>query len=413
MDNENNQLQNENENEIQKNNQNDIQIHTKKQPKRLAKRIGATVGVGVLSSMLTLGVVFNTDLLPNAAAQPQTEENGEKRVIPPVKQTASNENGSSLTDMIEQASSAIVGVVNYKGGADPFMQGSEQQESGTGSGVIYKIENSHAYIVTNNHVIEDAQKIDIVLENGERTSAELIGRDALTDLAVLKIDAEHATYALPFGDSDELRAGDPAVAIGNPLGLGFSGTVTKGIVSAKNRSINVNTSAGEWALDVIQTDAAINPGNSGGALLNSNGEVIGINSLKISKDGVEGIGFAIPSNDVLPLVEEMVQNGEIERPHLGISMVDLQQAPAQYKQYLPESVENGVIIANVDPQSAAGQAGLQPEDIITEMNGKPINNINELRKILYTESIIGEEISLTVFRGNEKQTLTLKLTPKA
>lgn len=380
-----------------------------RQNKGIAKRVATTIGAGVLGSALTLGVVFNTDLLSEASSQAQAP--AEQSVNYPVTQTASNET-VSLTDMIEQASSAIVGVVNYQNGGNPFMQEGESKESGTGSGVIYKIEGDYAYIVTNNHVIEGAQKIDVALENGEKVAAELIGQDALTDLAVLKIDAKYADYALPFGDSEALRTGDSVVAIGNPLGLDFSGTVTKGIVSAKNRSINVNTSAGEWALDVIQTDAAINPGNSGGALLNSDGEVIGINSLKIATNGVEGIGFAIPSNDVMPLVEEMVKNGKVERPYLGISMANLNEIAPQYTQALPKSIEGGVIIANVASNSAASVAGLQSEDIITEINGKTIQNATELRKILYTELKIGDEVTLTVYRGAEKQNLTLTLTGK-
>ena len=154
----------------------------------------------------------------------------------------------------------------------------------------------------------------------------------MTDLAVLKIDEKYADEVLEFGDSDKLRAGEQVVAIGNPLGLDFSRTVTQGIVSAVNRSINVNTSAGQWDLNVIQTDAAINPGNSGGALLTIDGKVIGINSLKISRNGVEGLGFAIPSNDAVPLIEEMMKNGKIERPYMGISMAELEQIPRMYVQ---------------------------------------------------------------------------------
>lgn len=383
--------------------------HTPKKQRGIAKRFATTAGAGLLGSMLTLGVVFNTDLLPEKA--PQAQSPAETTTNLPVKPVTSNSE-LTLSDMIEQSSSAIVGVVKYQQDGNPFMQGGEGQESGTGSGVIYKIEGDYAYVVTNNHVIENAQKIEVSLDNGEMVPAELIGQDALSDLAVLKIDAKYADNALPFGDSDALRAGDPVVAIGNPLGLDFSGTVTKGIVSAKERSVNVNTSAGEWALNVIQTDAAINPGNSGGALLNSAGEVIGINSLKIAKDGVEGIGFAIPSNDVIPLVEEMVKNGKIERPYLGISMVDLAQVSAQYKQFLPEQVAGGVIIANVDPNSAAGQAGIQSEDVITEINGTPIENAQALKRILYTDLKIGDEVTFTVYRGAEKQTITVSLTTK-
>lgn len=382
--------------------------HTTKKEKGFGKRIATTVGAGVLGSVLTLGVVFNTNLLPEATSNAKTPV--EQTTNYPVQQTAAND--LSLTDMIEKASSAIVGVVNYQNGGSPFMQEVESRESGTGSGVIYKVEDDYAYIITNNHVIEDAQKLEVSLENGEKVAAELVGQDALTDLAVLKIDAKHAEYALPFGDSDALRSGDSVVAIGNPLGLDFSGTVTKGIISAKNRSINVNTSAGEWALNVIQTDAAINPGNSGGALLNSAGEVIGINSLKIAKDGVEGIGFAIPSNDVIPLAEEMMKSGKIERPYLGVSMVDLDQISAQYTQFLPDNIDGGVIIANVDPNAAASQAGIQSEDIVTEINGTPIENAQALKRILYTELKIGDQAEFTIYRGTEKQTVSFTLSAK-
>lgn len=380
-----------------------------KQRNSVTKRILTTAGAGIVGSMLTLGVVFNTDILPEAALQTDTSVESPANVT--TTPTSAGKN-TVLADMVEQASGAIVGVVNYQNIGNRFTEDVKSVEQGAGSGVIYKIDGDEAYIVTNNHVIEGAQKIDVVLENDETTTAELIGQDALTDLAVLKIDAKHVKNALTFGDSDTLRAGDPVTAIGNPLGLDFSGSVTQGIVSAKNRSINVETSAGEWALDVIQTDAAINPGNSGGALLNSSGEVIGINSLKISQGGVEGLGFAIPSNDVVPLIEEMEASGKIERPYIGIGMASLSEVPAEFVQQLPESVQGGVIIANVDPNSAAAQAGLEKEDIITEINGNAIQNVTALRKILYTDLKIGDKVEFTVYRGAEKQTVTLTLTKK-
>src|SRR5690606_21188612 len=193
----------------------------------------------------------------------------------------------TLAVMIEDASKAIVGVVNYQNKFNRFSPISENIEAGTGSGVIIKKDGKHAFIVTDNHVIEGAGKIEVSIDNGEKLTAELVGADALTGLGVLKICCRKVGAVLEFGDSDLLRAGDTVVAIGNPLGLEFSRTVTKGIVSAAERTINVSTSAGQWDLDVIQTDAAINPGNSGGALINSSGQLVGINSLKISSNGVE------------------------------------------------------------------------------------------------------------------------------
>src|SRR5699024_5899372 len=278
--------------------------------------------------------------------------------------------------------------------------------------VVYKIDGDVAYIVTNNHVIEGAQKVEVSLENGDLVKASVVGSDALTDLAVLKIDAKHVNYAIPFANSDALKKGERVVAIGSPLGLEFSGTATEGILSAVNRTISVDTSAGEWALDVLQTDAAINPGNSGGALVNYAGELIGINSLKIAQGGVEGIGFAIPSNDVIPLVDEMIQNGTVERPYLGIQMASISDVPGEYVQDLHEKVTGGIILADVEQNAPADKAGLQAEDVITEINGKAIQNATDFRKALYTDAKIGDNITLTVYRGTKELQKTLKLTPK-
>lgn len=379
------------------------------QRKKRSYRFLSTIGAGVIGSMLTLGVVANTNFISIPEKEPAPITTNVDAPSPHVKQVSTQEN-SSLSDMIEQASSGIVGIVNYQNIGNRFAQGSESVKNGTGSGVIYKVEGDLAYIVTNNHVIEGAEKIEVSLESGETTAAELVGKDALTDLAVLTIDAKYADTVLEFGDSDKLRAGDQVIAIGNPLGLEFSGTVTQGIVSAVDRAITVDTSAGTWELNVIQTDAAINPGNSGGALLNTAGQVIGINSLKIAKGGVEGLGFAIPSNEVRPLVEEMTNHGQVERPYIGIGLADLAQVAPMYVQHLPESVEGGVMVASIDPESAAAKAGLQVEDVITAINGTNINNPTELRKFLYSELKVGDKASFTVYRGADEKTIEVTLT---
>ena len=362
--------------------------------------------------MLTLAVVVNTDLIQ--AVSPESTPVTENATAYTVQQTA-NKTVNSLSDMVESASSAIVGIVTYQTPGNRFVQNAEAVQRGSGSGVVYKIDGDKAYIVTNNHVIEGAERLEVSLESGEKTAAELVGKDALSDLAVLTIDAKHADAVLEFGDSDKLRAGDEVVAIGNPLGLDFSGTVTQGIVSAVNRSINVNTSAGEWEMNVIQTDAAINPGNSGGALLDTTGQVIGINSLKIAENGVEGLGFAIPSNEVIPLIEEMEAHGKIERPYIGIGLANLDQVPSSYLQGLPLDVKGGVMIASIDPKSAAAKAGLQTEDIITAINEKTINNATELRKFLYTELKVGDTATFTIYRGADRKKIEVSLgnTPSA
>ena len=374
------------------------------------KRFISTVAAGMLGSALTLGVVANTDILQAKTQQEKTANVTENSsTTPNFVQTSANAQ-TSLSDMVEYASKGIVGVSNLKNNGNRFAGSSELSEFGTGSGVIYKIEGEDAYIVTNNHVIEGAGKIEVTLHSGEKETAELIGSDALTDLAVLKINGKHVDTALEFGDSEKMRAGDPVVAIGNPLSLDFSGTVTQGIISAPSRSIDVKTTAGNWEMDVLQTDAAINPGNSGGALLSTDGKVIGINSLKIAENGVEGLGFAIPSNDVVPLLEEMMKNGKIERPYIGVGLADLADVPPTYVQHLPQEVKGGVMIMSVDPTSAAGKAGLKEQDVITAINGTDINNAMELRKFLYSELSIGDKATLTIYTGSEKRSVELSLT---
>ncbi|MEZ7171963.1 S1C family serine protease [Sporosarcina sp. OR05] len=374
-----------------------------------ATRFLSTVGAGVLGSSLTLGVVANTDLLQTSTKQ----EEGVASVNTPqpnVTQTSANQSITNLSDMVEHASKAIVGVSNFKNAGNRFAGDASLAEFGTGSGVIYQIGDEHAYIVTNNHVIEGSNKIEVTLHDGEKVQAELIGSDALTDLAVLKIPNKGVDTALEFGDSDKLRAGDSVVAIGNPLSLDFSGTVTQGIISAPARSIDVKTTAGNWEMNVIQTDAAINPGNSGGALINADGKLIGINSLKIAENGIEGLGFAIPSNDVIPLVEEMMENGKIERPYIGIGLADLAEIPYMYVENLPEEVKGGVMVTNVDPSSAAGKAGLKQQDVITAINGETINNSMELRKLLYSKLSVGDKATFTVYTDGKKRSVELTLT---
>lgn len=375
-----------------------------------------TVGAGIIGSVLTLTVLPQTDYYQNLA-QPgieqsagdngQVETSGDSGINPT---TVSTGNGD-VANIVEDASESIVGIVNYQ--QQNGMGASQAAQAGTGSGVLFKKEGDSAYIITNNHVIEGASKIEVSLYDGEKTDAELIGADPLTDLAVLKIDGKYADNLLEVGDSSALRAGEQVIAIGNPLGLDLSRTVTQGIVSAVDRTIPVQTSAGESELNVIQTDAAINPGNSGGALLNSKGELIGINSAKISNSGVEGLGFAIPSKDFLPVVSEIIETGKVERPYIGIGMTNLVDVPRHYLQELPNEVEAGVVVASVDESSAAAKAGVKEGDVITELNGKEVANVADLRRQLYGDLKVGDKIDLTIFRDGKQMTVSLTLTSNA
>ncbi|MEH7272744.1 S1C family serine protease [Neobacillus vireti] len=391
--------------------------HTKKKKKGV-KSFASMVAAGVVGSVLTLTVLPYTDYMENfvntgTQSNGLTVQNTNPEVNTVTAQPTSAKSSSSIADTVEHLSKTIVGIVNFQQKQSRGFYGSstsQDVESGTGSGVIFQKNNDIAYIVTNNHVVEGATKLEVSLYNGEKVNAEVVGTDALTDLAVLKIDSKNVEATAQFGDSSKLRPGDEVYAIGNPLGLEFSRTVTQGIVSAVNRSIDVSTSAGTWETNVIQTDAAINPGNSGGALINPDGLVIGINSLKIANSGVEGLGFAIPSNDLIPIVNQLIDNGKVERPYLGIGLADLAEVPQLYWENLPDSVKEGVMITAVEPNSAAGNGGLRAQDVIVSMNGTKIANSSDLRKFLYSDVKMGDDVKFEVYRDGKLTTVNVKLT---
>ena len=399
--------------------QNDSQIEeTNRQTRQGKSRFRGwltTIVGGIIGSVLTLTVTPYTpyfETFANETGQQLTQNVSNSGLN--VQKTAATNKSANISDMVADASKSIVGIVNMKTQTQSYPQGffsqnantSEPVENGSGTGVIFKKDRDDAYIVTNNHVIEGAEEIEITVHGGEKTTAELIGTDSLTDIAVLKIDSKYATNLLAFGDSSTLRAGETVLAIGNPLGLDLSNTVTQGIVSAVDRTIEVSTSAGNWDLNVIQTDAAINPGNSGGALVNTSGQLIGLNSLKIADDGVEGLGFAIPSKTIVPIIDEIMEKGEVVRPYIGVGLADLTQ---MYLQNLPNDLKEGVMVSNVDSNSPASKAGLAVQDVIVSINGTKIKDSNELRKYLYTELEVGDKAQLEVYRGNEKVSVQLVL----
>ena len=342
----------------------------------------------------------------------------EKGIIPePSKQqeplfgdskTASYRVNSEVTEAVNKVGPAVVSVINLKTSGDFFS--TEQVQQGTGSGIIFKKANGKALIVTNNHVIEGGSsfKVNISSDDGEHheVDAKLLGSDQYTDLAVLEIDDKYVTKVAEFGNSDSLKAGEPAIAIGNPLGLGRS--ITVGVISSPKRTIEVSSN---MATDVIQTDAAINPGNSGGALVNVAGQVIGINTLKISDQGVEGLGFAIPVNEARPVIESLVKDGKVQRPYLGLSLIDLSNLPVYVLEELrlPGSVREGVAVAEVVSGSPADQAGLRPRDVIVALDGQEISSSSELRKYLYTKKEIHQKVNVTYYRNGEKQTTSIVL----
>ncbi|MCL6457472.1 MAG: trypsin-like peptidase domain-containing protein, partial [Gorillibacterium sp.] len=288
---------------------------------------------------------------------------------------------------------------------------SKVSDMGMGSGVIFRKDGNRALIVTNNHVIEEGNSFEVVLAEGDRRKAVVVGKDSYTDLAVLSIDVAGIKKFAEFGDSDKLKPGETAIAIGNPLGLSFSHTVTAGIISSAQQTIPVNLGKDgdvQWEMEVIQTDAPINQGNSGGALINLDGQVIGINSMKIASAGVEGLGFAIPANIVVPILDTLVRDHKIKRPKMGIFSEDVQAFSSGLETLnLPKGVDTGVIVTDVaDP---AKTSGLKTSDVIVKLDNSKVNSTMELRKYLFNSKKIGDKLAVTYYRNGERLTLTLTL----
>ena len=305
---------------------------------------------------------------------------------------------TSITEVAEKVGPAVVGISTTKSN---WMDSTSSESAG--SGIVFDLDG---YIVTNQHVIEGGTKIMVSLPNGKKAEAKVIGQDAKTDLAVLKVEEKGLTTA-KFGNSDSIRVGDSVIAIGNPLGEKFAGSVTSGIVSAKQREMTMQEQGYTRTYNVIQTDASINPGSSGGALLNANGEVIGINTLKISS--AEGMGFAIPINEAKTIIDELIKTGYIKRPFLGVGSVYLDAETA--KAY---GIPSGIGIKQVVQGSAAEKAGLNPGDIITEIEGKKVESADDLTNVMNKKKI-GDTLKLKVVNesGKSKEVkATLTENPK-
>lgn len=342
---------------------------------------------------------------------------------------------SQTTKAFKSVKNAVVSVEAYSSSSASdsleaiFGNSSKGETTSTseGSGVIYKKSGNTAFIVTNNHVVSGSNKIEIILASGKKVSATEVGHDAVSDLAVLKINAKDVTQVASFGDSDNIQVGETALAIGSPLGSQYATSLTEGIISAKKRTIDVTDSSGNATgqATVIQTDAAINPGNSGGPLINLAGQVIGINSMKLSSTGtssygsdstsVEGMGFAIPSNEVVKIINQLVKNGKVSRPALGVAVVDLSNISSSDQSStlkLPSSVTEGVVIASVESDSPLKNTDIKKYDVITKVNGKKISDVVTLKEELYKHKI-GDTVSIEYYHEGSKKTTNVKLTLEA
>ena len=336
-------------------------------------------------------------------------------------------NDTSTTQAVEKVQDAVVSVINYQTQSSNSLSSifgniessDELAVAGEGSGVIYKKDGDTAYIVTNNHVISGAEKIDILLASGEKLSGELVGADTYSDIAVIKIAADKVTTIAEFANSDTIKVGETAIAIGSPLGSVYANTVTQGIISSLSRTVTSQTEDGQTiSTNAIQTDTAINPGNSGGPLINIQGQVIGINSSKITSSSVsssgvavEGMGFAIPSNDAVQIINQLETNGKVTRPALGVQMVnltDLSTSQLEKAGLANTDLTSGVLI--VSTQSGLPADGkFEPYDVIIEIDGETIENKSDLQSELYKHQI-GDTITISYYRNNKKMTVDIKLT---
>ena len=321
----------------------------------------------------------------------------EKSVVPTASaaKISSSARNTPVVQVAREVGPAVVGITNKAVARNIFNQAVETE--GVGSGVIFRADG---YIVTNNHVIENAREIIVSLADGSTVNGQLVGTDEMTDIAVVKVDTQNLPAAR-FGNSDEIMVGEPVVAIGNPMGLEFQGSVTVGVVSALNRTIEIN----DRRFNLLQTDAAISPGNSGGALVNYDGEVIGINSAKLAKSGVEGIAFAIPSNVVQNVIREIMEKGYVARPYLGVTIFD-EPTAARYGYAL--ELERGVYVFQVALNSPAGRAGLQRGDIILSINDKAVNSVTEIRADIAGRKV-GDTVRVVFDRNGTQMTVDVVL----
>ena len=310
----------------------------------------------------------------------------------------------SLAASVDKVYDAVVTIEGYKGG----------EAVNTGSGFIYKADNKYGYILTNQHVVADNQSIKIIFNDStDEVDAEILGGDPYLDLAVVRIDKKYVKAIANLGTSEKMKLGDTVFAVGSPMGKDYKGSVTSGILSGKDRMVSVSldsNSTNDWIMRVLQIDASINPGNSGGPLLNINGEVIGICSMKLVDAQIEGMGFAIPVEYAKNHIEALENNKKIEWPVLGIEMINVSDSISLYRNNITidNSIKEGVVIVGVSKGSAADKAGLEKGDVIIKVDDNKTSDSAYLRYQLYQHSA-GEEMKVTVIRNGHEKTITVKL----
>ena len=384
-----------------------------KSSSNLLKKVG---NIALIFVVGFLGGILGT-FLTLKTSHSSTSNTESKQVHSTTVKTA-YKNTTSTSEAVDKVKNAVVSVITYSDSSNQGLfekeENSDSQISSEGSGVIYKKEGKYAYLVTNTHVINGAKKVDILLADGNKVPGEVVGSDVYSDIAVVRISADKAKAVAEFGDSNQLTVGETAIAIGSPLGTDYANSVTQGIISSQGRNVNLKADNGQnISTRALQTDAAINPGNSGGPLINIQGQIIGITSSKISNNGqtsVEGMGFAIPANDVVNIIKQLEEKGKVVRPALGIQMMDLSNLStsdlSQLK--LPEKISGGVLVRSTLENMPASDK-LQRYDVITKIDDTDIESTADLQSALYSHQI-NDTIKVTFYRDGKQQTTSIKLT---
>lgn len=358
------------------------------------KKILGYVITAVVTLVVSVGAMFMLmKFYPNEIVKTITEKNV-------------NVTDTGISESVNKVKDSVVVIETYTKGS----------LVGTGTGFVYDKDGKNGYIMTNHHVIESGDTIKITYSNDSETTATVVGSDEFADIAVLKVDKDTVLSTATIGKSSDIKVGDTVFTIGSPMGIEYKGTVTKGILSGKDRLVSVsvgNSNSADWIMNVMQTDAAINPGNSGGPLCNANGEVIGINSMKIVQTTIEGIGFAIPIEDAVMYAESLRENGKVNRPYIGVSMINASNTMQLLYSgiRLDKDITEGVVVVDVEKSSPASKAGIKSEDVIVKVGNDKVASVAEFRYRLYSYEV-GDTVELTVNRDGQEKTFKVKLTSK-
>ena len=353
------------------------------------KRLKAFLLVALIGWNIVLTILY-LQSKENSTAAGAAQQTNQK------VESASVDITSDVTELVAKSENKVVTVTAKARG----------QSIDSGSGAVYKVDGKTVYIITNNHVVADGDEAIVAFANGKEQKVEIVGKDELTDLALLKTEVDFKAEAFVMGNSSLVKKGEYVIAMGSPLGIEYQGSVSGGLISGVDRRMEMdidNNGVADWDVNVLQTDAAINPGNSGGPLINMAGEVIGINSMKITDTSVEGFGFALPINEVLPIITELENNGKVVRPILGISVQPIEQLSMLDKAYLgiDSKVESGLLIVKVASRTPAAAAGIKEGDILVKFDGKDIKDYKQFRQYLYSHKV-KDKVSIVVNRNGKE-----------